>query len=798
MASHGKIQGSDIKYDPSGLSSSEASARIAKYGLNQIAKKKQRPVFRFLKRFVGPIPFMLLAIIVISFLLGREIDGYIVIGLLVFNSIVGFIEEYKADNTLELLEKKLEVMVNVKRDGEWRKIQAKMLVPGDLIRLRLGSIVPADAIIIEADSLSVDQSMLTGESLPVDKKKGETLFSSSVVRSGEATAFVTETGSRTSFGKTAELVKVAKSRTHLEHDILEIIKYLIVVDVVLIAVVLFYSYFSGINIFSVVPFSLLVLLASVPVALPAAFTVSMAYGTERLSSKGILVTRLDAIEEASTMNVICLDKTGTITKNKLSVVDVFPSRNFSKEDVALYGSAASRLEDEDQIDIAVLEYFKRYRPGKSPFSIIDFTPFDPATKLSKAAIKIGGNVIYSMKGFPEKIIQECELTKKDISTLHKKIDDFSKKGYRTIAVAFKKKKEERWRFVGLIALNDRPRDDSSRLIKELKNLGLKVKMLTGDNATIAKEIAKEIGMGDNILDVQSIHGKDRKQIAKMIMESDGLAGIYPKDKYMIVKALQDSGFHVGMTGDGVNDAPALKQAEVGIAVSSATDVAKSAASIILTSAGVEPIVKAITESRSIFERMITYTINKISRIFQIAFFLSVAFLILRFLPIRPLQLILMIFLYDIGSIALATDHESYSSRPDTWYIKAIMSASLLFGSFTVAETSILSVIAVLYLHLSQVQFQTFLFIVFAVSTELTLMSIRARKSMFASAPSRALSMQLVLSIAIAVAIALLGVLMVRISVLDISIVFLFVFLMTLLLDKVKQAAYSRLAEFRFL
>ena len=747
---------SKLSASKAGLSSSEAENRLKKFGPNEIQSKKASPILKLLKKFVGPISLMLFAITGLSISLGKYIDAYIILGLVVFNALAGFLEEYKADNTLELLKQKLSVMVSVKRNGSWAKLPSKSIVPGDIIRLRMGDIVPADCKVIEGDYVSVDQSMLTGESLPVDKKAGDLLYSSSVVKGGEATGLVVSTGSNTSFGKTTELVKTARTKMHLESDILKLIKYLVVVDLVLIFGVLAYSFFSGLDLITIIPFTLLILLVSVPVALPAAFTVAMAYGTEKLSSKNILVTRLGAIEEASTMNVVCLDKTGTITKNKLSMSKPVEYNSFNGMDVVKYGALASREEDADEIDLSIISFAKANKIDTSKYQVTDFKPFDPSTKMSEATVLHSGRKITIIKGFPDKILSICKLPPAEEKREKELIMKDSGKGYRIIAVAIN---DGEWKFVGYIPLNDKPREDSATFINEIKKLGLKIKMLTGDSEATAKAVASEVGIGDRILDVSSLAGESESQLSELVNKNDGFSGVFPKDKYAIVKALQDSGFHVGMTGDGVNDAPALKQAEVGIAVSNATDVAKSAAAIVLTSDGIEPIVNAIVESRSIFERMITYTINKVSRIFQIAFFLAAAFLILKFLPIRTIQLILMIFLNDIGSITLSTDHEKYSLSPDTWDIKSILSASVIFGGAAIIEISIITFAGLSFFGLNHSQLQTLLFFSFIVSIELMLLSIRSRGHFFSTMPSLPVILQIVLSILIAGALSFFGILM---------------------------------------
>ena len=777
-----------------GLSEDEAKKRLEQYGLNEIQTKKQNVLIKFLSKFIGTIPLMLYIIIAISIVLNKYIDAYIVIGLLIFNGITSFLEEYKADNTLELLKNKLSVLVKVERGGEWKTVQSKFIVPGDIIRIRLGDIAPADCKIIESDYLSVDQSMLTGESLPVDKKTNELVFSSSVVREGEATAVVISTGKNTAFGKTAELVKIAKTRTHLEASIFRILEYLLVLDVALIAAIFIGSYFFGIQLLLVVPFSLLILLTSVPVALPAAFTVAMAYGTERLSSKNILVTKLEAIEEASTMTVICLDKTGTITKNQLSISDPIQYGKFSNVDVFRYAALASRVEDNDQIDLAIIHGAQERKIDLKGYTVKTFRPFDPSTKTSSAVVSFNGNEITVLKGFPESVMETCKLSSNDKNKINSSIDEMASKGYRTIAVAYKD--GSKWNFVGVIPMNDKPREDSKKLIDELRSLDLNVKMLTGDNENTAKAIAKEVDIGDNILDVSALNGKSEKEIAEIITRADGFAGVYPKDKYTIVKALQDNGFHVGMTGDGVNDAPALKQAEVGIAVSNATDVAKSAADIVLTSEGIEPIVNAIKESRSIFERMITYTLKKVSRVLQTSIFLSIFFLILRFLPMRSIQLILALFLSDIGSISLSTDNELYSNHPDTWNIKVVFLVSLMFGIVAITQVSVLAYFGLNFMKLPSAQFQTFIFLIFIASMELMTLSMRERRSFWSSMPSALVLSQIIVSIAVAVVLSYYGILMTAISLYAILLVMIVSILFLLLMDRVKLLAFRRVSEFR--
>ncbi len=782
-----------LNSSPAGISDEEAESRLKQYGFNEVVGKKQSVVLKFLSKFASTISIILYIVIVIAVYLGDYIDAYIIAGLVIFNGITSFLEEYKADNTVEQLKSKLAVIVKLKRSGEWKIVPAKMLVPGDIIRVRMGDIVPADAKIIESDYLSVDQSMLTGESLPVDKNIGEIAFSSSIVREGEATAVVISTGKSTAFGKTAELINTAKTKTHLESEIFKLLKYLMFLDAALIVGVLVGSYAFGMHLLSIVPFALLLLLTSVPVALPAAFTVAMAYGAQRLSSNNILITKLESIEEASTMNIVCLDKTGTITKNELSISDPIHAGSFSEDEVLMYGSMASREEDNDQIDLAIIKGAKKRGIKSSGYEQVSFKPFTPTTKISSAVLTLNGKRIEVAKGFPKVIIGMCGSSAGELDSIASNIKNLESRGFRTIAVAYKA--DVGWKLVGIIPLNDKPREDSKELIDELKSLNLQVKMLTGDNVDVARVIAEEVDIGSNILDLGALNGKNESEINDMIKNADGFAGVFPKDKYTVVKALQDSGFHVGMTGDGVNDAPALKQAEVGIAVLNSTDVAKSASDIVLTSDGIEPIVSAVKESRSIFERMVTYTIKKVSRVLNLSIFLSIAFLLLKFLPILPTQLVLSIFLSDIGSISLSTDNEQYSGRPDTWSIKSIFLVSLIFGVAALIEVSLLSYIALGYLGFNHGQFQTLVFLIFIVSMEITTLSMRERKSFWSSMPSKAVLLQIILSVSIVIVLAYYGILMTPISLayilltLGLTVVFLF------FVDGMKLLVFKRFPTF---
>lgn len=554
----------------SGLTSDEVKRRLEKYGYNEVKEKKVSPIRKFLEKFNAPVPWMLEVTSLVTFILKKYDDMAIILFLLVFNAIVSFVQESRAENAVELLRKKLSVQTSVLRDGKWVSVQARELVPGDVVHVRLGDIVPADVKVIEGE-VEVDQSALTGESLAVEKRKGSILYSGSIVKRGEAEGVVVTTGAKTYFGKTTELVQNAKVKSHIEALILGIVKYLITIDVTLVLLIVIYSFFTKVPLSNVIPFALVVLIASIPVALPATFTIAMAIGALEMSKRGVLVTRLNAIEDASSMDVLCMDKTGTITENKLYVVDPIVMQG-SEEELIRCAVLASEEAGEDPIDKAVINY-AREKGVNVDFSIRkSFTPFDPSTKRSEGIVAENGSEVRVVKGAPQVVGSLCGMSDEIKDT----IDKLAMRGFRVIAVG-KGKGGNNLTLLGLLPLYDRPRKDSATLISELKDLGVSVKMITGDNKAIAGEIAKEVkidGPPCSISDVKE--GKEK------VDECGVLAEVFPEDKFFVVKSLQKEGHVTGMTGDGVNDAPALKQAEVGIAVSNATDVAKAAASIVLT------------------------------------------------------------------------------------------------------------------------------------------------------------------------------------------------------------------------
>nr|WP_236719373.1 plasma-membrane proton-efflux P-type ATPase [Picrophilus oshimae] len=619
----------DLKTSNNGLSDSEAGSRLNSYGYNEVTEKKDSIYIKFLKKFWAPVPWMLEVTSIITYIIGRYIDTYIILFLLFFNAIIGFFQESRAKNAVELLKKRLQVTSRVLRNGKWELLESIYIVPGDIINVRFGDIVPADCAIISGN-VETDQSALTGESLSVSKGVSDQLFSGSVIKRGEATAVVMATGDKTYFGKTAMLVSEAGSRSHIESLIFNIVKYLIILDVSLVIITTIYSILINVPFNDIIPFSLVLLITSIPVALPATFTIAMAIGAMDMAKKGAIVTRLNAIEDAASMDILCSDKTGTITENVLTVRDPYPVGCSINElmELAMY---ASEEKSEDPIDIAIINFARNIKINIDYNNVKNFIPFDPATKRTEAVVLKNGKTTRILKGAPQVIAGLCGFNYSGISS---KIDEFARFGYRVIAVATI---DEKPAFKGLIPMYDPPRKDSAELIKELGDLGISVKMVTGDNKEIAAKIAGEVGISGMACNVH-----ENFDVNKCSVFSE----VFPEDKFKIVMELQKDGHVTGMTGDGVNDAPALKQAEVGIAVSNATDVAKASASIVLTHQGIVDIVESVKDGRRIYQRMLTYTLNKIIKTIQVVLFLTTAFFAVKFFVTTPFDIILLLFAND--------------------------------------------------------------------------------------------------------------------------------------------------------
>jgi H+-transporting ATPase len=745
---------SALSSSTNGLSEDEAKRRISESGYNELSEKRKNPFVDFLSRYWGPMPWLLELTMALSFIIGHYLEVVIVFGLLTLNAIIGFHHTRSSLKALELLKKRLAIKAKVLRSGEWVVKVAREIVPGDLIQVGLGDLVPADAKIV-AGEVSVDQSALTGESLPVTAHQSGILYSSSIIKRGEAKALVLNTGANTYFGRTAELVKIAKPKSHQEQIMSAIVKYAMYIGIAALAfVVLDAALTRVIDLLTVVRFALIFLMGSVPVALPAVFAIVLAVGAMQLAKEGALVTRLNSIEDAASMEVLCLDKTGTITQNKLSVTDPIPYQGFEKNDVAIMASLASKEEIRDVIDLAVIDYAKNL-PAPIQYTQDSFTPFEPATKRSEAIVEHNGKRFRVTKGAPQVILSLCKVDDETRKNVNSNVESLSKKGYRTLAVAKSEENDlDNLRLVGLLPLADPPRPDSKETIGELKRLGVKTKMLTGDNVAIAIEIASQVDIGNRIYPMSNLEKLSEPDQARILDEYDGLAEIYPEDKYKVVKLLQSRGHMVGMTGDGVNDSPALKQAEVGIAVSNSTDVAKASASVVLTEPGLKVILNAVSTSRQIYQRMLTWVVNKVTKVIQFVGILVFGFFWLHHVVLSVLGMVLLVFANDFVTMSLATDNVKTTKSPNIWNVRNIALASLVIGALLVVEGAVIIFIGTAHYHMELGTLQTFVLLTLVFTSQFRVLIVRERGHFWSSRPGRELTLS---SLGTVIGFALLGI-----------------------------------------
>ena len=714
-----------------GLSSAQAAQRLEQYGPNALEEKKIPLWKRLLSYFWGPIPWMIEVAAILSAVVRHWPDFFIIVALLLFNAGVGFWQEYTAGNAVDALKKELAQKARVLRDGAWKVIDAVQLVPGDIIRIRLGDVVPADARLIEGDYLSVDQSALTGESLPVTRKMGEEVFSGTVVKQGEVVAVVTATGKNTRFGKTAGLVEQAKTVSHFQKAVLTIGDYLIYVSLVLVAILILVQLHRHQPWIDLVQFALILTVASIPVAMPAVLSMTMAVGAMILSREKAIVTRLESIEEMASMDILCSDKTGTLTQNKLTLGDIETFAASDPQEVLLMASLASREEDKDAIDEAILQGLQD-RERLQEFEQIRFDPFDPVRKRTEAAVRdSSGHILFVTKGAPQVIMEMAGLSGADLERAQEVVDRFASGGYRALGVAVKRTEEEQWRFLGILSLFDPPRQDSAETIQRAEEYGVQIKMVTGDNQAIARQIAAKLHLGTDILksDILPQIGQQKiisADIGEAVEQADGFAEVFPEHKFSIVKILQARGHITGMTGDGVNDAPALKQADVGIAVSGATDAARAAADLVLTSPGLSVIITAIEEARRIFERMNGYAIYRISETIRIMFFVVLAMIFFNFYPITAIMIILLAFFNDIPIMTIAYDHTGLERHPVRWDMHQVISVATAMGIVGVLGSFGMLLIAVDWLRLDVTQVQTYVFLKMAVAGHLVLFVARTK------------------------------------------------------------------------
>ncbi|MGB9740996.1 MAG: plasma-membrane proton-efflux P-type ATPase [Candidatus Bathyarchaeales archaeon] len=726
-----------------GLTESEAKNRIEKFGYNEITEEKKNPLIEFFSRYWGPMPWLLELAIVLSCVLGHYVEAVIIFVLLTINVVIGFVHSSRSQRVLNFLKKRLAVKAKVLREGKWTVKDAKEIVLGDVILVGLGDLVPADAKIISGE-LSVDQSALTGESLPVNLRPSDIVYSSSIVTRGEAKCVVVNTGVNTYFGRTAELVKKAKPKSHQEEIMMAITKYMMYFSLAALTLTSAYALPLNIGVLSILTFAVIFLMGAIPVALPAVLTIVQAVGAMELAKEGVLVTRLDSIEDAASIDIVCLDKTGTITQNRLSVVEVIPFSSYKKEDVALIAALASEEESKDIIDLTVINYAKSLGVNLDSYKHVSFTPFNPSIKRSESVVESNRTRFKAVKGAPQIIVSLCKKADAVCEEANAMLDKLSEKGYRTLAVAKSENEDfDNLQFVGLLALADPIRPDSKAMIEEIKRLGIKPMMLTGDNISIAKEIARQASIGERIIPIAELRALNEVDKAKVVETYDGFAEVYPEDKYEIVKLLQSKGHMVGMTGDGVNDAPALKQAEMGIAVSNSTDVAKASASVVLTEQGVKVIVSAIKISRQIYQRMLTWVINKVTKVIQFVALLTIGFFWLHDIILSLLGMTLLIFANDFATMSLATDHVKYTSNPNKWNIKNITLASLVVGSLMVIGGILTIAIGKIYFNLEEEKLQTFTMLTLVFYSQFRVYIVRERRHFWSSKPGKGLTISII-------------------------------------------------------
>lgn len=762
-----------------GLTADQAKARLREFGANTISEPTEHPLLAFLLKFWAPVPWLLEATIVLEALLGKTTEAVIIGILLIFNASLSLFQERRAQSALAALRKRLPVRARVLRDNRWQIIDAQEIVPADVIHVRMGDLVPADVRISEGEIL-LDLAALTGESLPSETGSGKIAYAGAVVKRGEASGEVTATGARTSFGKTAELVSTAKTVSHLEAIIFAIVKYLVVFDLGLVAVLLAYSYFAALPLHQMLPFALILLVASVPVALPATFTLATALGSLDLVKSGVLVTRLSAIEEAAAMDILLSDKTGTITENRLTLAALQVYAPYSETDLLQFASLASEQATQDPIDLAILSAARERKIDCSRFERIRFVPFEPATKLSEAIVRDAGREVRALKGAAQAIAARTAVApdwQGDAQTL-------AEQGYRVLAVAGGA--EGDLRLAGLLGFQDPPRADSRKLIEDLAALGVRTIMVTGDSAVTAGTVASQVGLGKRICSSEEL--KRKKNAAAL--DYDVFAGIFPEDKFELVRSVQQAGHVAGMTGDGVNDAPALKQAEVGIAVSAATDVAKAAASLVLTNPGLGDIVASVRVSREIYQRMLTYTLNKVIKTIEIAVFLTAGILLTRTFVITPLLIVLLLFTNDFVTMSIATDHVSFSSQPDRWNIATLMRTAGALAALVLLLSFSVFFAGRDWLGLPLAQLQTLVFVMLVFTGQSNVYLVRERNHLWHSRPGRWLLLSSILDVITVGILAARGILMAALPWTLIAALFALVCVFAVMIDAVKIRVFD--------
>lgn len=674
--------------------------------------------------------------VILSGLVGHWLDFLIILVLLISNALVGFWEEHQAGNAIAALKASLAIMCRGKRNGKWINLKSRELVPGDVIHLRLGDIVPADARLLEGDPVEVDQSALTGESLPVVYQSGDAVFSGSIIRQGESNALVYATGAKTYFGKTAQMVKEAHTVSHFQRGVLKIGNYLIALALSLVVVIITVALLRGDPILTTLQFALVLTVAAIPVAMPTVLSVTMAVGARVLAKKKAIVTRLAAVEELAGMDVLCTDKTGTLTQNKLTLGSPFSVNNVSVNFVILNAALASRADNNDTIDLAILRGLKNTQALKE-YQKLHFQPFDPVHKRTEVLVKgPDGKEFKVTKGAPQVILALSANAAHVKSLVDKSVNDFAEHGFRSLGVA-RADGDGPWQFLGVLPLFDPPREDAKAIVDTARHMSVQVKMVTGDQLAIAKETAEKLGIGPDIFDASILDGLTI-QLTKSIEQASGFAQVFPEHKLSIINALQQQGHIVGMTGDGVNDAPALKKADCGIAVSSAMDAARAAADIVLMTPGLIVIIDAIKESRKIFQRMNSYAIYRIAETLRVLLFMTLAIFIFNFYPLTAVMIVILALLNDGAILSIAYDNVHCKNKPQSWNMKVVLGVATVLGVIGPVAAFGLFYLGDRVFHLDHPHLQTLMYLMLSVAGHLTIFLTRTRGPFWSIRPAKIL------------------------------------------------------------
>ncbi|MEO6974136.1 MAG: HAD-IC family P-type ATPase [Rhodoferax sp.] len=764
---------------PGGLSSAEARRRLAESGPNAMPDTSAHPLRSALEKFWAPVPWMLEAAVVLQCALGKFVEAGIIAGLLVFNAALGLIQEGRAQATLAALKSRLALNASVQRDGAWSIIPAADLVPGDVVKLSLGGVVAADMRLVSGDAL-LDHSMLTGESVPIEAAAGAQTFAGALVRRGEAVAVVTATGARTRFGRTAELVRTAHVVSSQQKAVLLVVRNLAMFSGVVIVMLIACALYLRMPLAELVPLVLTAVLAAIPVALPATFTLSAALGARALAGRGVLSTRLTAVDEAGTMDVLCADKTGTLTCNALSVTTVSPMPGFDARHVLTLAALASAEGSQDPVDTAIRVAASASVEPQAP-KLVKFTAFDPTKKMSEAsAVDSTGSALRVVKGAFSVVAGLAQPS----PTAPALAAELEGQGLRVLAVAAGA--PTALKLAGLVALSDPPRADSAALVTELHGLGVRVVMATGDAPATAAIVAQAVGLSGATCPPGPIPDGVKPEAFVIF------AGVLPEDKYKLVKAFQKGGHVVGMCGDGANDAPALRQAQIGIAVSSATDVAKSAAGMVLTEPGLAGIVAAVKEGRVTFQRILTYTLNSILKKIVTAFLLVFGLIMTGHAILTPLLMVIVMIAGDFLAMSLTTDNVDPSPSPNAWRIGNLTMAGVLIGIALLAFCMGALAIGKFTLDLGTEALQTLTFVVLVFGSQATLYAIRQRRHMWGIRPSRWLVASSVADILIASILAIGGIAMTPLPIAVVAGVLAAALVFAIVLDALKIPVFAHL------